>query len=71
MIMNRNSKQAEEVYFSEKILKARTDYHVVIRSQQEDIGDLHKVSLFVNGFDDMQTSIRYYTPFENAQVVVG
>lgn len=25
----------------------------------------------MNGFDDMQTSIRYYTPFENAQIVIG
>jgi hypothetical protein len=53
------------------VLKARTDYHIVIRSQQEEVGDLHKVALFVNGYDDMQTSIRYYTPFENAQIVVG
>lgn len=46
-------------------------YHIVIRSNSENISNLHKISLFINGFDDIKTSINYYRPFDNAQISVG
>ena len=32
---------------------------------------MHMVGLFINGFDDLKTSIRYFTPFENSQILLG
>jgi hypothetical protein len=71
MILFRNTNDNEETYFSEKELKARKAYHIVIRSIIEEITGLHKVSLFINGYDDIRTSIGFYRPFENTQILVG
>ncbi len=62
----RNSKNNEETYYSEKVLKPSRDYHIVIRSQWDEVSDMHVVALYVNGFDDLKTTIKFYTPFENA-----
>jgi hypothetical protein len=59
----RNSNSLEEIYFSEKELKAKRWYHIAIRVNKEDVGDLHSVSLFVNGFDDLKATVIHYTPF--------
>jgi hypothetical protein len=67
----RNSKNAEETYFSEKELKARREYHIVIKSQWDEACDMHQVSLYVNGFDDLRTTIKFFTPFENSQILLG
>jgi hypothetical protein len=32
---------------------------------------MHQVSLYVNGFDDLRTTIKFYTPFENSQILIG
>ena len=63
--MYRNVNNNEETYFSEKELKARKPYHIVIRSNAEEINNLHKVSLFINGYDDIKTTIGFYRPFDN------
>ena len=62
----RNSKSVEEVYYSEKELKARRLYHLVVRVNKEEIGDMHSVGLFVNGFDDIKATVSNYSAFENA-----
>ncbi len=66
----KNSKENEETYCSEKQLSPNKWYNIVISCSQ-DMGIFHKVSFFVNGFVDLQTSVSHYTPFENAQVVLG
>jgi len=67
----RNSNNNEETYYSEKELKARRLYHVAIRSNHEEISNLHSISLMVNGYDDLKTTISHYKPFDMAQILVG
>lgn len=62
----RNSKDTEETYYSEKELKANREYHIAIKSQWDEVTGMHQVSLYVNGFDDLRTTIKFYTPFENS-----
>lgn len=41
-------------------------YQVVITSTLSDGGKLHKVSLYINGYVDLQGSIQNFNAFENA-----
>lgn len=32
---------------------------------------MHQVGLFINGFDDLKTALRFFTPFESSQILLG
>ncbi len=66
----RNDKGTQLSYSSEKELKTRRYYNIVVSCGSEG-NNLHGVSIFVNGFMDIQGSVQFYSPFTNAQIVVG
>lgn len=46
-------------------------YLISIKSTFEPTSGLHYVQLILNGFDDLTTSLNYFNPFENSQLVIG
>ena len=69
--MSRNIKGKEETYYSQKELKPRKLYHISIKSTYDPISNLHQVSLFINGFDDLMMNFNFFNPFDSSQISVG
>ena len=67
----RNSNSKEETYYSERALQANKLYHVVIRSAFDSASSMHNVSLFVNGYPNLSTIVKNFTPFDNSKIVAG
>ena len=40
-MIDRNSKEEEATFFSEKVLKPRMEYHIAIRSQYDPMTGMH------------------------------
>eukprot|EP00349_Pseudokeronopsis_sp_Brazil_P000228 CAMPEP_0202959634 /NCGR_PEP_ID=MMETSP1396-20130829/3813_1 /ASSEMBLY_ACC=CAM_ASM_000872 /TAXON_ID= /ORGANISM="Pseudokeronopsis sp., Strain Brazil" /LENGTH=85 /DNA_ID=CAMNT_0049678305 /DNA_START=180 /DNA_END=437 /DNA_ORIENTATION=- len=62
----KNKLVKESKCYSEKELKPDVWYHMGVRVNQEPETDFHSVSLFVNGYMDLQCQVAFYEPFDNA-----